>query len=463
VPKCDGSDPGCVLITDTLWTGQPTAGPAHPTTHRFDGDTLIYHANTSQMADPYRGPIYAWRPGWPAGRQISLTTLAYACSAHPSAEAVVCIENLTTDPAAALQFDLTGGPLATGAKLVARITPTRPNTQSSQWRVAFTRGGDALTWSTGGLTVAERETIYTAKVADLGTPGMVTTVATGVSRWEMSAEGKKIFYLKDYNYDTQGVPQGSLTVADFPSGANPTLLAPAIPGFVALSAGGTDRGVAFFANVQLGQSADFKMIADVANPAGVISVLSGIAGVSAISGDLRFVLYSTDFDPGTGGTDVRVARLDGSSLTTGGCVLTDMPTSDFFGAPFTPNSELVMWVENVDQIDGVATGFVARTDCTSKRQFGDRADFWFFDGNRGVLYSDEGVAQEATLKSAPIVGGNSLGAPTVLQRQVARIYGVPTTFEAALFTVVGAPLAGDGIYFIRVPFASSSSDGGAGG
>jgi hypothetical protein len=447
VPKCDGSDAGCVLVTDNLWTGLPTGGPSHPTTHRFDGDTLIYHANASLGVDPYRGPIFAWRPGWAAGRQISLTSDAYTCSAHGTAEAVVCVENLATDPATPLQFDLTGGPLATGARLVTRIYPTRPNGQSSQWRVAFTGAGDYLAWSTGG-SIAAPEILSVAKVTELGMPDKVTTIASNAARWAISAEAKKVFFLRDYDYGAAGEPRGTLVAADFPSGANPTTIVPKTAAFQVLSAGGTDRGVGFFTNVAGGR-ADYKIIPDVANPTAVVSVVNSIQGLLGVSDDLEYILYFGSIDSNSGTIDARIARTDGSSLTTGGCALAASPTAAQFGSPFAPGSRLVLWADNLDTIDGVAEGWVAGVDCTSKRRFADRLDFWFFAGTAGVVYSDQGVAGHSALEAAPFAG-NTLTAPTLLQRQVSRVYGFVDSLHAVLFTL--APPATEGTYFLKLPF-----------
>src|SRR4051812_5459561 len=147
-PKCDGTDANCKLLIPPggvaamgtqLWTGQPMDGPIHPTTHRFDGDTLIFHARAPDTVDQYAGPIFAWRPGWDAPKQISAGNAAYSCSAHFTAEVVVCIENLST--AMPLQFDLTGGKLAGPIKTIKHIIASKAGTTSSQWRASLTRDG----------------------------------------------------------------------------------------------------------------------------------------------------------------------------------------------------------------------------------------------------------------------------------------------------------------------------------
>src|SRR5205085_12683758 len=72
VPICDGSSADCVRLTAALWTGTAVYGDSHPSAHRFEGDTLIFHAGaTPGPHDPYQGPIWAWRPGWKQPRQLT--------------------------------------------------------------------------------------------------------------------------------------------------------------------------------------------------------------------------------------------------------------------------------------------------------------------------------------------------------------------------------------------------------
>jgi hypothetical protein len=466
IPKCDGTDAACKLITNNLWTGQPMNGPGHPTAHRFDGDTLIYHANASTALDPYAGPIYAWRPDWAAPKQIS-GSKAYTCSAHFAADAYVCIENLSTDQTMPLSFDLTAGKLSTATPsiLQPKIFPTRPNTQSSQWRVAFTRAGDYITWSTGGGTVAQRETVYISRMDDIADPAKrITTIATGVSRWSISADSKKIYYLRDYNYSTVGDPQGTMMMADFPAGTGETmLLAQKVGAFQVLADGEVDKGLGFFDNVQAGK-ASYKIMADRANPAGLVTVANNLSGVLGITRDIKYLYYFKEIEQNNGTTDGYIAKTDGSDAATGGCTLTQNVFSDQFGSPFTPNGSMVMWADNIDPIDGVGEGWVANpAGCTMKRKWSDRVDFWFLFGNDGMIFSDEGEADSATLKYQLFPGGTSMGTPVTVQKQINRIFALTPAFETALFVITGAAVEKDGIFsYAKFPFKPGSADGGIG-
>ena len=459
---CDGTDANCKLLIPPganpaqgtqLWTGQPMQGPIHPTTHRFDGDTLIFHALAPAVLDQYSGPIYAWRPGWDAPKQISLGQMAYSCSGHATADSYVCIENLTSQTP--LQFDLTGGKLSSSPKLIKHIVPFRAGTQSSQWRASLTRDGQTVAFSTGGLTVAERETLY---VSRLDAPDVVTTVKVGVSRWSISADGTKVYFLANYNYDTMGAPAGTMTMMDFPSGANEKVLAPLVGAIQVLSEGEVDKGIGFFDNVVAGR-ATYKIMRDRNVPTATTTVITNIGGVLAVSRDLRLLYYYRDFNMDNGSTtDGYMVKTDGSMEQ---CSLTTTLQSDQFGTPITQNGSMVLWADNIDQIDGVGEGWVANPDptgrnmqgCSGRRKFADRVDFWFPRANDGMVYSDQAVLDYSSLQSLPFPGGNSLGTPTLIQNQVNRIYAILPDFKAILYTVVNAPAATDGlIMYSKLPF-----------
>jgi hypothetical protein len=458
-PKCDGTDPNCKLLIPPgssavmgtqLWTGQPMQGPIHPTTHRFDGDTLIFHALAPENVDQYAGPIFAWRPGWDAPKQISLGKTAYSCSGHGSAEVFVCIENLSsTDP---LVFDLTGGQLATGPKLIKHIVPFRAGTQTSQWRAALSRDGQFLAFSTGGLTLAERETLFVTNLSTADQPTMVGT--PGISRWSISGDSKHYYYLRNYNYDSAGAPSGTMTMADFPTGANEVTLAPAVGAVVPLSDGDVDKGVAFFDNV-LASKATFKYMADPKTKA-TVTVVNNIGGTLGVTRDLKLLYYYKDVNPDNGTTtDGYIAKMDGTDVGTGGCALTTQTNSDQFGAPFTKNGSIVMWADNIDPVDGVGEGWWANpAGCTEKHKFADKIDFWFLKDSDGMVYSDQGLADFATLKFATFPGGTSVTFPgTVIQDHVNRIYGIVGNFQALVFTIVGSPPDSDGLYtWKKLPF-----------
>jgi hypothetical protein len=452
-PNAPTADPNCKLLTTELWTSQPTDGPAHPETHRFDGDTLVFHAFSSSTLDPYVGPIYAWRPGWPEPRQLSQGTRAYTCGAHFGAELALCIEDLTD--VAPLQFNLTAGPLG-GLKTMARITPTRPGTQSSQWSVTLTRAGDHVVFSTGGPAREQTEALYVVRTADIAGAATITPtkVADNISRWRLSVDGKQIFYLRNYNYSTEGDPSGNLMVADFPSLMNERMLAAKVGLFQVLSDGTeTNRGLGMFQDVVINKG-NYRIMRDVAMPAALATVATGVSSIT-LSRNLDYAWFSKEIDVNVGLTDAWIARTDGTGTP---CQLTSSIQGALFGSPFTPNSRMVLWVDRVDTTDGVGEGWYSPVEgcgAASRKKFADRIDYWFADGNEWLVYSDGGVFQTSDLKVAPTPGGNTIGAPTVVQQSISRLFGIVPGFQALLFSISGSA-GSDGLYAIpRSAFAGN--------
>jgi hypothetical protein len=221
-----------------------------------------------------------------------------------------------------------------------------------------------------------------------------------------------------------------------------------------------DRGVGYFDNVAVGMGT-FKIMRDVAKPDDVTTVIKNVSG-ALVSPDLRFVYFSQEFDQDTGTSDAFIIKTDG----TGKCTLQSSPTTDIFGAPFTSNSSMVFWVENIDPLDGVGEGWMANPDgCTGKKKWApDGIDFWFISRSDGMVYSDHGDGDVATLKYVTFPGGNTLGTPVEIAQQMGRVYGVMAGFEGVAFDITRG-VSFDGLYVYRdLPFKQSAApqpDGGA--
>lgn len=452
--RCDAAapDPNCKRLTTNLWTEQPASGPIHPTSHLFDGDTLIFHAEVpaASVGAIYDGPIFAWRLGWENPRRIT-GAHAVTCSAHVSAQAAVCIENITPDNVTPLQFDLTAGRIDGNEplKTVGRITPARAN-QATQWRSGFTRDGESFLWSTGGVTIAERETLFVVKTAEIGDPAKVATFDVGVSRWNLSLDGQKLYYYRNYNYSVDNDPSGTLTMADFPSGMNETALVPRVGAYQLLFDGTeSDRGLAFFDNVALGKG-NYKIMRDRNNPMQVTPVVQNVSGDALVSRDLRFVYFSKDFADIEGTSDAWIARTDGSGAP---CALTTTLQAELFGPPFLPNGNLAFWADRIDADTGTGELWVGNPDgCTDRRKVADGIDFWFVsEASDGVVLSDTGNGSTVTLRFASIANG-ILGPPTAIHHGVERIYGVLPGMQGLVFQV-SANSQADGLYtFGDLPF-----------
>jgi hypothetical protein len=247
------------------------------------------------------------------------------------------------------------------------------------------------------------------------------------------------------------MPMGTLTMMDFPTGANEVSLAPNVAAMSPLAEGDIDRGLGFFDSITLGK-ATYKIIKNKAMPTAITTVVANIGGVMGISRDQRFVYFFRDFDMDSGYTDGYIIKSDGTGTP---CTVTTTLASDSFGSPFSRSGSQVFWADNIDTVEGVGEGWVANPDgCTGKKKFADRIDFWFIKADGGMVFSDEAMQGYSTLKYAPFPGGNSLGTPVPIQAHINRIYGlVLPDFNGLVFNIQGAPADQDGLLFSsKLPF-----------
>lgn len=467
--RCDGTDPNCVRMTANLWTEAPSGGPSHPTTHRFNGDTLIFHADAvSQPNELYKGPIYAWQPGWAKPQAIS-TGKGITCVATSRGAYAACIDNLTPPEATVPQFDLLAGPLVPGdtAPLpkVDRIIPQDENDQS-RWSFGFSRNGDIFAWSNAASTTTP-PVLYTVPTAETKTAASSRkVVATNVADFVISADSTKIVYLANFNFDPMN-PQGILTVDNFPAGGAPVPFVKDDAGkdipvgafslFAWLDNGIEKTGASVFTGV-VDSHADFTLYKDITAPVKVPVVDHIVSAV--VSPDLRYTFFSRDFSDTTGLSDAWVAKNDGTRAT---CPLQRTKTTSLFGSAFTANSNLVFWTDNLNSELGVGEGWVAKVDCTAPVRYTRDVDFWFPIGERGLVYSDTTSAFVSTLKNVPFTEGvTGLGTtPVKIQDQVHRIYTLlPPDRGWAVYSLETADPTLNGIYLYKLDFGASAGDGG---
>lgn len=453
--KCDGSSPDCVRLTSDLFTGQPAvrSSPRYPISHRFSGDMLIYYANAqSRASERYRGEVFAWKPGWDAGKAIA-TRNGAQCAGHGRADVAVCIENRTPDMVEPIEFDLHAGPIGAGPlKKVGHIVPVRDG--DSQWGTSFTTDGKWFAYSTGGKTKSEVETLYTMRTEDIGQPDKVVTVARGLSRWSLSADGKRWFYLKNFNYDLEA-PKGSLYMANFPDGADQEeLLSERVGEFQILAdVEEKDRGVVFLDDFKASRG-NLKLIRDVTMPqTSQVEVVKSIAGLPIMSTDLSKSFYVKEFDEMTELSDAWVT----SNQSPKPCALTTTTEADIFGAPFNRSGNLVFWADRIDELTDSGEGWVAQADgCAMKRKFSDAIDFWFIYGDQGMVYtdgSDGELVSLRVLKFTPDGKGLESTRGTELQKSLERIYAILPNFEATVFAISASnDDRQNGLYTLKLPF-----------
>jgi hypothetical protein len=504
VAACDM--PGvCVKASSNIYTAQPDTGPAYPAdSAHASGNTFIFLTDAkSAPSDPFEGDVWVHTVGSPNAVQIGKSVFDCAVAGQRLIQrgsrridkvVGICAGNPASAPGDAInKFTLTGGVVAgqtagatptapltpmagDGLGTVTTIYPVHPATNALRWRVGFTADGESVLLSQGGATEAEVEKLVIYKSDDLGKGGQPTPFTGGdnITRWTLSADGKKIFFFKEYNYNAMGNQSGTLWVADFPSGANPReLKGMRVPGGSANAVGtyrvlvdlkGVDQGVGVLTGLVMGQG-NYSIIKNVATGslddiANVPTVAMRTRSLPLPSPDLRFSLFAQQFSDADPTSDIWIVKNDGTGL----CALTTGINGGIFGFPFTDNAGLVFWADNYDPPTLSADGlYTDPSDCTNpgkKKKFSNHADFWFVDADRMLLYSDESNGAQVSLKYA-FINGNTLGPPVTIQERADRFFhilldaqpadGSPARFKGIVYTLSGGGDAVNGAYYYELP------------
>jgi hypothetical protein len=443
---CDGKDPGCLRLTDTLWAGIEGDGSfGYPFAHQFTGETLIFLGDAPLIGGTYQGPHYAWRPGWPAAKMLSAK--AITCLAHPLTDAVYCQENAQSGMGYSPTVDLHAGRAGTSPLPLVATIYRRTATGAIQWGAAISPLGDHFAWSSGGVNATDPETLYVAKIDEAATPEKRIVVGTGLSQWDLSGDGKRWYFERNYNYppfQSAVEPTGTLVTADFPMGGNEKTIATGVEIYSVFDQPGTARGVGWFDNVTAG-GGTFKILRDPANPAGAQTVSAGVQGF-IVSPDLRYTLLETA-SASIGSQSVH----DGivvNNATMARCTLAMMPTiSTGFGPTFLPTGGLVFWGENINAQTLSAEGWMANPEgCTGRTKFSDKADFWLLAREQGLLVG-EPTADPAkwNVRATKLAPGGTLGAASTVATNVDIPFGVPFDRDYVVYgTFTGG--ADDGLY-----------------
>jgi hypothetical protein len=456
----------CRRMTADLWTAQPDAGPVHPYSHGFQGDTLIFYADAvSGPDDIYKGFVYGWRPGWAQPRRLT-DRAGFRCSGHPRAPVALCLGNLEEDETKPFEFDLFAGTLSDSADsalpFIDRIHPDTGGAEPvTKWRAAFNRSGDTFVYSTG-RTDKDRENLWAIPSVQLK-PGFqfnaraTTPLLTNAARFTVSRDGKKIYYLENFVYSSTGDPTGILKMADFPSAANPTVISDKIGAYLLLGKANVDAGVGLFYDVAVGKGT-LRLLPNPAVPGDYKTIVSNI-GSALVTADQKYTAFSRSIDEDTGLGDLSI--VDNSKATKEeknniACVLQSRLRTDFYGTPFLESNGLVFWTDDVDSQLQVGKGMYARPDCTGKDSFATDVDFWFTVGDRGIIFSDSTDIDIATIRFSAIANNTlQAGGPKEVQVGANRVYNMMLPEYGHLLyelSNTGKPEI-EGLYTYKLPFA----------
>jgi len=467
-----GTDPNCKRLTQNLWNERaPGAGsPAYPFVHGFGGDTLLYYADaTSPVASHFEGPVYAWRPGWAQGRQIS-SGKGWSCGGHGRTDVVICIDTYDATLAPSVTWNVIAGKLvdmpfpASQLPVVDKINAS--NTMSvAKYRHGFSRNGDYFMWSTG-LNTTDKEQFWYWKLAD----GPVATAKKKVAgdmghgldfaRWSVSYDQKRFYYYRGFNYDNTGAPRAQLWTANFPDITSPKMLAASVGGY-ALPFDGTetDKGIFYLQDVAMyaGNAFYIKNPTDAMPTPTLIENMVKNAGPFAR--DLNTVAYQKVRDTTVGGTglgDKYLKKLVGTPM--GQCPKVSDSTQTG-GLSFLHGGGIMLWADQVDVTIGIGQGFYTTTaDCMSTK-FADGIDSWYVVGNQGFIFTDGSDGTTMNLKYVEVTNGNQWGTIKTIQGGIGVVFSTFTPeYNTVIYTIDSGTEGVDGIYIdATLPFTAVPS------
>jgi hypothetical protein len=461
---CDGSDARCLRLSGGVFTAATNGWDATGAfkDSRFEGDTLIYEETTEAgpATSPFLGAIWAWRPGWTAGRKLTSDT---GLSCRGRSDAVLCVDNprgALTEP---LTVDLHAGRLsaATGPLLPTIDTlllaaATDEVGATPRFQIGLSPDGAYALWSVRPAA----DGVETLKALALGdAAAQPFTVAEDVSQWTVSPDGQAWYWLAAYNYDVSGAPAGRLQTAPFPGGQGAATLAAGVADFSLVPGG----GLSFRADVG-SQVGTLKWMADPRAPDAVTTVDTNVLAVfDQVSGGQRFV-YAKTFTAlslGTigvsepGGVVDLVDFYAGSATGEPPCVLADQPR--VARGILSASGGLALW-ERFDPATGIETGFdTSLATCTSTT-FAPRLWNVVPFADRGYLYLEDHApdADEATLRYAAVTSGALVVAAAPLQTRAASVVAPLPASSAVLYTV-STWTAADGLYLNTTALAEGAA------
>jgi hypothetical protein len=358
VPPCDGTDAGCLHLTDKVVTRGATF---------FDGDTLFYGTDsTAAPGADFLGRIFAWRPGWSAGRQIS-SDAGCTCIGNVQSSAAACLDDPGGDPTMRDSTNVRAGYLtsATGSALPTFGRYPLRNATDIAWQAELSPDGSLFVLSDAD-TIGATQTLRLSPTDAIG-QAPPTQPLDDVASWQISNDGQKIYFMRGPSQTPD------LYVADFPSGANATLIETAVKSFIFIGSSAGDRAVEI-AKIR-GPGGAIELLTDPTAPTPkTIFTYEDFLNGAVVSPDLRYttwlnedftgvVFRNSDLAPGKEVYDP--SYLDGASLMFWTERRQDLPNSDLrdgFYAPPEACGNATPFTRNVDRIVPIADLGLVFTD-----------------------------------------------------------------------------------------------------
>jgi hypothetical protein len=448
--SCTGGDPNCLKLTSALFVPLDMQDVRDPSLHVFDGDTLIFYAD-NRVAGGFTGNVYAWRPGWTQARKIAADT-AVLCQGHPTAPAAYCFGNRvqTTMAPVYVSFDLTAGVLKDAEdSLLPKIETLILGVQGDvedvrKWDASLSPAGDYIAWSARPTAMG----VETLSVQKLGDPSTKKVIGDDLSRWAISPDSQKWYWLKGYNHDVDGNNAGTLQMANFPDGASPVTLAPRVGEFTASGA----KGIVYRSGLTSGRG-DLKIVGDRDSVEATTKVVdTGVLGIWDISNDGKTALYSKTFE---GVLEPLFDLHVGSSTTEKPCVLVG---TDLAARVGTFSGGTVVWAKYDDNSQRFHGYYTNLANCQSSRFSTSILSFTAI-GDDGYMYLDDSRdPADSTIRATRVTGGMFQATANVIQTRGSSIFSpLLPTLPAVIYTVnVPDHKDKNGIYInTTLPFPAS--------
>ena len=377
-PPCDGTDNGCLHLTNRVVTRSATF---------FQGDTLIFGTDSTEaVGADFIGRFNAWRPGWSMGRQIS-SEAGFTCIGNVHSAAAACLDDPAGTASQRDSANVRAGYLdgeTGGALPVLGRYPLR-NGNDIHWQAALSPDGTVFAISDAD-TVGAAQTLRVAPTNTIGqaTP---TLAIQDVFSWQISNDGQKIYFLRGPSQ------RPDFYVADFPSGANERRIETTVNAFRLLGDRPGDQAIELW-KVVPGFGGAIELVTDrtAVAPKTIFTYTDFLNG-AFVSPDLR---YTTWLNEDFRGVVLRNSDLQGCTIGEG------INNHEVYEPSYLDASGLMFWKErpagdpNSDLRDGF---FAAPERCTEKTRYARSVDRVAPIGDRGLVFTDElDPTAHATLK-----------------------------------------------------------------
>jgi hypothetical protein len=443
--SCDGTDPGCLLLTKNFTPADITATSIGMHPSRFFGDLLIFSADAKPpIGNLFSAGQYAWYPGWPSARRLTSAD-GLQCGGATWASAAWCIDRVPGVPG---QYDLIAGFIGHDGPALVKVKRSANPSLFAQ----LSKDGQSLLFHE--VTTQTPGPLWLAPTMTAGDPSTHVTIdkAVPIDGFELSADAGNAVYFVRASKGRGLQAAGTLSVVDLHKPTEVVDLAPMVNYFAVVRA---------VDDMHLGVAALQNRVANT----GVLKLFLGLTqlkeitiGITSdqfsVSRDGRFTLFQPLEDPATGRRDARVANHDAASV----CALQKLPqTQPSHTRSFTDNGEIVMWEDFPDPTQVFGEGWAARAaDCGDKHRFGNRVAYWRDLHHIVLLIVDEFAQDEGVIRFVKWGSGTTWPAsgPVTIQNNVRRNVDVisPSWNEPFPYAVYTSHKpGGEGLYVAELP------------